>query len=166
MAHREAHPSRLVAGTGDRASHRVTVRLMTESDLPVVLDIERAAFSNPWTADMFLAEIRENPFAQFWVAIIDDEIVGYLGGWVIVDELHLLNLAVRADQRRRGLAKRLLSQAFHRATHAITKASLEVRRSNHAAIGVYEGFGFRPVGVRKGYYTDPSEDAVVMECVV
>ena len=140
----------------------VLIRPMTELDLGEVLVIERTSFSNPWTDVMFLAELRENPFARFLVAARDDSILGYIGGWVIVDELHLLNLAVRPDSRRRGMAGQLVDSLFRSGEGLITTASLEVRRSNRSAIALYERFGFHQVGVRPGYYTDPLEDALVM----
>jgi ribosomal-protein-alanine N-acetyltransferase len=150
-----------------RAPHRAAmitrIRTMTEADLGDVLAIERASFSSPWTEAMFLAELRENPFARFLVAMLDDAIIGYVGGWVIVDELHLLTLAVFPEYRRLGVARRLLERLFESGDSRIAKAGLEVRRSNRAAIAVYERFGFRSVGVRRGYYADPPEDAIVME---
>jgi ribosomal-protein-alanine N-acetyltransferase len=97
------------------------------------------------------------------VATLDDAIIGYVGGWVIVDELHLLTLAVLPEYRRLGVARRLLERLFESGDARIAKAGLEVRRSNRAAIVVYERFGFRSVGVRRGYYADPPEDAIVME---
>ncbi|MBI3609056.1 MAG: ribosomal protein S18-alanine N-acetyltransferase [Nitrospirae bacterium] len=136
---------------------------MTERDLDEVLAIERTSFSNPWTEGMFLAELRENPFAQFLITVRDGAIIGYAGGWLIVDELHLLNLAVHPDFRRRGVADQLVDRLFRCGGGRITKASLEVRRSNGAAIALYERFGFHSVGVRPRYYMDPSEDALVME---
>jgi ribosomal-protein-alanine N-acetyltransferase len=141
---------------------KALIRPMTERDLDEVLVIERTSFSNPWTDVMFLAELQENPFARFLVAARDDSILGYIGGWVIVDELHLLNLAVRPDSRCRGVAGQLVDSLFRSGEGRITTASLEVRRSNQSAIALYERFGFHQVGVRPGYYTDPLEDALVM----
>ena len=151
-----------------RAPHRraamiARIRTMREADLGGVLAIERASFSSPWTEAMFLAELRDNPFARFLVATLDDAVIGYVGGWVIVDELHLLSLAVGPECRRRGVARRLLERLFESGDGRIAKAGLEVRRSNHAAIAVYERFDFRSVGVRRGYYEDPPEDAILME---
>ncbi len=147
----------------DRVLPSLSIRPMAERDLDEVLAIERMSFSNPWTDVMFLAELRENPFARFLIAARDDAIVGYVGGWVIVDELHLLNLAVHPDCRRQGLAGQLVDHLFRDGEGGITKASLEVRRSNRTAIALYERFGFHAVGVRSRYYTDPCEDALVME---
>lgn len=136
---------------------------MTLSDLDEVLVIERASFSQPWTREMFLAEVSENPCARFFVAETGDELVGYIGCWVVADEMQIVNLAVRTDARRLGVASRLLRHAFACAGAELLRAYLEVRRSNQAAIAMYERFGFRRVSVRRGYYDDPKEDALLME---
>ncbi|MEW6682602.1 MAG: ribosomal protein S18-alanine N-acetyltransferase [Nitrospirota bacterium] len=142
------------------------IRPMTLPDLDVVLAIERASFAQPWTEDMFRAELTENPSARFFVAVAGGDIVGYIGGWFVVDELQVVSLAVRPDARRRRVASRLLAHLFDHAGAPVRRASLEVRRSNRAAIAMYERFGFRPAGVRRGYYDEPKEDAVLMERVV
>ena len=139
---------------------------MTLADLDVVLAIERASFSQPWTEDMFRAELTENPPAYFFVAEAADDTVGYIGGWRVVDELQVVSLAVRPDARRSGVASRLLAYLFGHSGGPVRRASLEVRRSNQAAAAMYQRFGFRPVGVRRGYYEEPTEDAVLMEWVM
>lgn len=139
---------------------------MTLSDLDAVLAIERASFSQPWTEDMFRAELTENRFAWFFVAVAGADILGYIGGWLVADELQVVSLAVRPDARRRRVAARLLAHLLDHAGRPVHRASLEVRRSNQAAIAMYERFGFRPVGVRRGYYDEPKEDAVLMAWVM
>jgi ribosomal-protein-alanine N-acetyltransferase len=136
---------------------------MTLSDLDDVLVIERASFSQPWTREMFRAELSENPCARFFVAETGDGVVGYIGGWVVLDDMQVVSLAARPDARRRGIASRLLERLFESAGETLQRASLEVRRSNRAAIAMYERFGFRQAGVRAGYYDDPKEDALLME---
>jgi ribosomal-protein-alanine N-acetyltransferase len=139
---------------------------MALPDLDAVLAIERASFSQPWTADMFYAELTGNRFAYFFVAVAGADIVGYIGGWRVADDLQVVSLAVRPDARRSRVASRLLAHLFDHAGAPVRRASLEVRRSNHAAIAMYEQFGFRPAGVRRGYYDEPKEDAVLMEWVM
>lgn len=141
------------------------IRPMTDGDLDVVLAIERASFSSPWSRAMFGAELHENAFARFFVAEqgVPAEIVGYVGGWLILDELHILSVAVRPDLRQRGIALALLDRLFQAGAVPVMKASLEVRRSNAAARAIYERIGFRRVGVRRGYYSEPQEDAVLMQ---
>jgi ribosomal-protein-alanine N-acetyltransferase len=136
---------------------------MTTGDLNDVLVIERKSFSKPWTRAMFLAELSGNPCARFFVAVAGAELVGYIGCWVVADEMQIVNLAVRKDAWRRGVASRLLRYAFECAGTDLLRAYLEVRRSNQAAIEMYERFGFRRAGVRRGYYDDPKEDALLME---
>jgi ribosomal-protein-alanine N-acetyltransferase len=136
---------------------------MALGDVDEVLVIERASFSQPWTRAMFLAELSENPCARFFVAETGDGLVGYIGCWVVADEMQVVSLAVRADARRQGVAGRLLRRAFECAGDELLRAYLEVRRSNQTAIAMYERFGFRRAGVRRGYYDDPKEDALLME---
>jgi len=141
----------------------MTIRPMTEADLPAVLRIEKVSFSSPWTAAMFIAELRENLCSKFLVAMMDGTIVGYIGGWIIADELHLLSLAVDPVSRRLGVASRLVEALYRQGRVRIVRAGLEVRASNHAALVLYRSLGFRAVGVRPNYYADPREDAVIME---
>ena len=136
------------------------------SDLDEVLAIERASFPNPWSRRAFLHELRENPVAQLWVARPEPGrgVLGYLGLWFIVDEVHITNLAVAPAHRRQGIARALLSTILGvcQADGAV-RAILEVRPSNDEARNLYQTFGFRTVGRRKGYYFDSGEDALVME---
>jgi ribosomal-protein-alanine N-acetyltransferase len=136
---------------------------MTLADLDHVLVIERASFSQPWSREMFEAELTGNPCGRFFVAAAAGEQVGYIGGWMVADELQVVSLAVRPDARRRGVADRLLRHLLAHAGGPVQRAYLEVRRSNRAAIAMYERFGFHTAGVRKGYYEHPKEDALLME---
>jgi ribosomal-protein-alanine N-acetyltransferase len=136
---------------------------MTRDDLDGVVAIERGSFSEPWTREMFRWELTENPRARFFVAVAGDAFVGYIGGWTVADELQVVSLAVRPEARRRRVASRLLSHLFEQAGESVQRAYLEVRRSNRGAIDMYERFGFRVVGVRRGYYDQPKEDALLME---
>jgi ribosomal-protein-alanine N-acetyltransferase len=138
---------------------------MTLRDLDEVLVIERASFSRPWTREMFVAELSENSRARFFVAETAHGLVGYVGGWVVLDDMQVVSLAVSPDARRRGIASRLLERLFESAGDGLRRASLEVRRSNQAAIAMYERFGFRQAGLRVGYYDEPKEDALLMEWV-
>lgn len=141
------------------------IRPMTLGEIDEVLAIERASFSQPWTRTMFEWELTENPCARFFVAVADDALIGYIGGWMVSGELQVVSLAVRPEARRAGVASRLLDHVFAHAGARVQRAYLEVRRSNRGAIAMYERFGFRPVGVRRGYYETPKEDAVLMEWV-
>jgi ribosomal-protein-alanine N-acetyltransferase len=146
------------------------VERMRVEDLDEVLGIERASFPTPWSRHAFLHELRENRVANLWVARAAEggdeggSVAGYLCCWVIVDEVHVTNLAVHPAYRRRGVAGRLLGTVleYYRRIGA-TRAGLEVRAGNVEARRLYETFGFRQVGLRKGYYFDTGEDALLLE---
>jgi len=139
-------------------------RMRTE-DLDEVLAIERASFTMPWSRGAFLYEMQQNRAARCWVARDDDtHVVGYLCLWEVADEVHITNVAVRPDVRRHGIARGLLRTVLDDArSRAFKIVVLEVRPSNHHALALYESFGFRVVGRRRGYYYDTGEDALVME---
>jgi ribosomal-protein-alanine N-acetyltransferase len=140
---------------------------MRPADLPDVLVIERASFSMPWTRGAFLYELEQNRVARCWVGREDSRVVGYICLWEVADELHITNVAVHPDARRRGVGRRLLESVFARARVAgVRMILLEVRPSNTEALALYESFGFRVVGRRRGYYYDTGEDALVMEAPV
>jgi ribosomal-protein-alanine N-acetyltransferase len=141
----------------------IALRPMTDADINVVADIERASASWPWTPTMFREEMNDTATRGYWVAEIDGAVVGFAGLWVVVGEGHLTNIAVDPQVRRRGVATQLL---LHTVRNAIardcTALTLEVRVSNSSAIALYARFGFAPAGVRKGYYPDNHEDALIL----
>lgn len=143
----------------------ITIAPMQEQDLDEVLDLEQASFTEPWTRKMFLGELRGNVFATNLVARAEDDgtLLGYVMFWVVFEELHMMNLAVRPQVRRWGIATQLVRQALSEgAARGARTALLEVRASNAAAIALYQGLGFFKQGVRRGYYDHPREDAVIM----
>jgi ribosomal-protein-alanine N-acetyltransferase len=136
----------------------------SERDLDAVLSIEAESFSNSWTREMYLAEL-ENVGVSFCYLARNEagQAVGFCSFWRIVDELHINNLAVPPAHRRRGIAATLLTYVLQEGTRLGAKsATLEVRRSNDDARRLYERFGFAASGVRRAYYTNPVEDALVM----
>ncbi len=143
----------------------------TVEALQDILHIEEACFSAPWTRKMLEAELNGNPFAHFLLAkqVPPDEagsvsIVGYLCFWVVFEEVRLMNLAVIESMRHKGIARALVMQALEVGlAQAAMCAVLEVRASNHAAHALYRGLGFRDVTTRPTYYTNPIEDALLME---
>ena len=141
------------------------VEAMRPEDLDEVLAIERASFTMPWSRGAFLYEMQQNRVARCWVAREDDNhVAGYLCLWEVADEVHITNIAVRPDRRRRGLARNLLGGILEEARQRhLRQVVLEVRPSNTEARTLYESFGFRVVGRRRGYYYDTGEDALVME---
>jgi [ribosomal protein S18]-alanine N-acetyltransferase len=142
---------------------RFRIEPMALGDLQAVHDIERASFSTPWPDDAYRSEIESNRLATYVVARVGDEVVGFGGIWLMVDEAHITTFAVHPDWRRRGIGERLLITLLDvsLARHA-REATLEVRLSNVAARRLYEKYGFRPVGLRPRYYSDNGEDALIM----
>ena len=129
-----------------------------------VLAIEEASFTNPWTREMYFAEL-QNPGVSYCFVARDDEgrAVGFCSFWRVLDELHINNLAVLPAARRTGVASALLRRVLAEgAKLGARRATLEVRRSNEIARRLYERFGFSVAGVRRGYYSQPTEDALVL----
>jgi [ribosomal protein S18]-alanine N-acetyltransferase len=140
------------------------VEPMHPEDLDEVLAIERASFSMPWSRGAFLYEIQQNRVARCRVMRQGGTIVGYLCVWEIADEIHVTNVAVHPTRRRQGIARALLGGLLAEAdAREMRLVVLEVRPSNREAITLYESFGFRVTGRRRGYYYDTGEDALVME---
>jgi [ribosomal protein S18]-alanine N-acetyltransferase len=140
------------------------VERMRPEDLDEVLAIERLSFSMPWSRGAFLYEMQQNRAARCWVMREEQVIVGYVCLWEIADELHITNIAVHPAQRRRGLGRSLLGGVVEDGrVRGLRVVVLEVRPSNREALPLYESFGFRVVGRRRGYYYDTGEDALVME---
>jgi ribosomal-protein-alanine N-acetyltransferase len=137
-----------------------------ERDLDGLMAVDAASFTNPWTRDMFIWEARNSDVARVYVYRAGDAgVVGYCAVWHIFDELHVNNLAVLPAWRRRGIAGELLRHALGTAVAAgARRATLEVRESNRPARALYEHYGFRPTGRRPGYYTKPTEDAIILWC--
>lgn len=141
-----------------------TVREMTEDDIPELIEIEKACFPNPWNANMFRCQIRLADVSANLVHTEEGMINGYIIAWFGYEEMHILSIGVLPERRRNGIAGVLLSRAIGKSIGAgCRKAILEVRRSNEAAQKFYGKMGFRQIGVRKGYYRETGEDALVLE---
>jgi ribosomal-protein-alanine N-acetyltransferase len=138
-------------------------RLMKVEDIDKVMAVEQASFSTPWSADAFLNEVINNHFAYYIVAEVEKRIVGYCGVWVIIDEAHITNVAVLPDYRGKKIGEQLLINMINLSMmYGAKKMTLEVRVSNHVAQALYKKLGFEEHGIRKGYYTDNHEDAIIM----
>ena len=133
-------------------------------DLNEVEEIERTSYPTPWSRSMFAGELAKP--SSICLGAVDaesDELVGYLIISRYVDARHVMNIAVAPEYRRKGIARRLMERLFEvTARDARRGYTLEVRVSNEAAIRLYEELGFRARGVRRGYYTDNREDALIM----
>ena len=141
------------------------IRRLTYADLPQVIAIERRAFPTPWSLAMFVLELSK-PSGICLAATRAGRIVGYLIGSRYDTVWHVMNVAVDDRRRREGTATTLLDNLFEQADRPGEQYTLEVRTSNRAAIELYERFGFRSAGLRRGYYHDNKEDAVIMWRVV
>jgi ribosomal-protein-alanine N-acetyltransferase len=141
----------------------IVIDRMKLTDIDEVLEVERLSYPTPWSRRAFISELTENAYAHYLVARARGTVIGYVGMWLILDECHITNVAVHPDYRGRGVGRLLMQSAI-----AFTEAAggkritLEVRRTNLVAQHLYESFGFRNVGVRRGYYTDNHEDAFIM----
>ena len=144
-------------------SPRLSLRPMTPSDVPEVARIETAAFSTPWSEETFRSLVGRSG-VEFWVAEWGDQLAAYAILWKVLDEGELANIAVRRDLQGRGIGSGLLSRMLEVAEDAgVRSLYLEVRESNGLAREMYARRGFEEIGVRKGYYEGPSEDARVLK---
>lgn len=157
------------AMNNQQAGHILFDRATTQ-DLDAILRIEQQAFSAPWTRKMFEAELDGNPFGCLSVARLGEpggvrsELLGYVCFWVVFEELRLMNVAVIPSARRQGLATALVRHALVAGRErGARRAVLEVRSSNEAARRLYERMGFSQVAQRAQYYTNPIEDALLLE---
>jgi ribosomal-protein-alanine N-acetyltransferase len=139
---------------------------MVSADLPEVMRIERAAFRYPWSELMLRSEMAHE-WAHLRIAEKGEEkapvMLGFIVFWIVCGELHVLNVAVDPDAQHRGVGRALMRAAMDQAKGAdVTYATLEVRRTNRAAIRLYESFGFKTTAIRPKYYVENDEDALVM----
>jgi ribosomal-protein-alanine N-acetyltransferase len=140
----------------------IEVRGLQLRDLSAIDEIERAAYPTPWSRSMFAGELAK-PSSICLGAFLDNRLVGYLIVSRYVDAWHVMNVAVTPEYRRRGIASTLLGQLFELTGDDDRRGyTLEVRISNDGAIALYERLGFESRGVRRGYYTDNREDALIM----
>jgi ribosomal-protein-alanine N-acetyltransferase len=128
-----------------------------------IMTVENLSFSIPWSRDAFIEEITRNKFAIYISAKLDDKVVGYGGMWKVIDEGHITNIAVHPEFRGNKIGSALLEELLTIAKNeGINKLTLEVRKSNLVAQKLYSKFGFLVEGMRKGYYSDNNEDALIM----
>jgi ribosomal-protein-alanine N-acetyltransferase len=147
----------------DRLKGRLFFRPMELTDITRVEEVEKLSFPTPWPRQAFYNELMFNRFARYTVVTVDGEVAGYCGFWLILDEAHITNIAIHPDFRGRGLGEATLRHVMDLARSlGASKMTLEVRVSNHAAQSLYEKLGFVRTGIRKGYYTDNQEDAIIM----
>lgn len=140
-----------------------SIRPMRIEDLKAVFAIELLSFSIPWSIQAFTAELRDNDYARYFCLVDVGQVIGYMGLWYILEEGHITNIALSPEYRGKGLGEFLIRSVMQnmRST-GMERMTLEVRVSNFAARNLYERLGFVTAGVRKGYYADNQEDALIM----
>lgn len=138
------------------------IEMMKLEDVEQVSRLDNICFPTPWSMSAYITEVH-NPSGYYIVAKEADRVIGFAGEWVIMDEAHITTIGVDPEFRRRGCAEWmliiLLEEAIKRGAN---RAILEVRRYNGAAQNLYRKYGFEPMAIRKGYYTNNKEDAIVM----
>ncbi|HTA13753.1 MAG TPA: ribosomal protein S18-alanine N-acetyltransferase [Solirubrobacteraceae bacterium] len=142
-------------------SFYLDIRALSYADLPRVIAIERRAFPTPWSLAMFVLELSKSSGVCL-AAVHDGRLVGYLICSRYDTVWHVMNVAVDVDHQHKGVASALLAELYERVGDDGARFTLEVRRSNHVAIHLYEREGFRAAGLRRRYYQDNGEDALVM----
>lgn len=144
----------------------IEIRLATIEDAHAIYEIEQQSFSVPWRLESVLAELEDAANKLYMVICEENHIVGYAGAWLVYDEGQITNIAVLPSARGKGygskLTKQLIDECFSRGMHEIF---LEVRISNLAALAMYRNLGFSVKGIRKEYYSEPTEDAYIMSLV-
>ena len=142
----------------------IITRLMTAEDVDAVHEIDLASFAIPWTRDAFAKEA-ENKCARYLVLCEDGKPVAYAGVWFVLDEGHITNIAVLKEERGQGIGRQLTHGLMQYLSNlGAAYATLEVRKSNEVAQNLYKSLGFIKLGVRKRYYEDNGEDALIMVC--
>ena len=150
-------------GISEPAAHRLEVGRMRRRHLRGIMAIERQVYARPWSPNLFVAEMTEPNNRCYLVARFDKNVVGYAGMICYGDEAHITNIAVDPQQHRRHIGSRLLLEQMLQAIEMGAQAvSLEVRVTNWGAQRMYGRFGFRPVGIRRNYYQELNEDALIM----
>lgn len=142
---------------------KIVTRSAEERDIDRVYEIELESFTTPWSYESIKIEIIDNPLSIYRLISVDDIVVGFGGFWIIGDEAHITNIAIKSEFRGLGYSKILMEDIINFCkNNKINSITLEVREGNIQAINLYEFFGFKVEGIRKGYYEDTHEDALIM----
>jgi [ribosomal protein S18]-alanine N-acetyltransferase len=145
----------------------ILFRPMKVTDIPAIMEIEQLSFADPWSEVSFEDEITANDLAYYIVSLINGNITGYAGMWVVLDEAQLTNVALHPDYRGQGTGTEILSYMIELAKQlGASIMTLEVRKSNQIAQRIYRNLGFTVRGTRKNYYPDNGEDAILMGLVL
>lgn len=141
----------------------LNIRRASLEDIDDIYSVEIASFPVAWSKEAFVGELTTNHFAQYYVLELEGKVVGYAGMWIIIDEAHITNIAILPEARGQKLGELLMTHMMAIAQPQGARGmTLEVRISNHVAIRLYEKLGFEQRGIRKNYYADTMEDALIM----
>lgn len=140
-----------------------TIRRAHPKDIDAIVKLEMLCFACPWSRNAFFHDIVTNPLARYFVVEKEENVIAYGGIWLLPPEGHITNIAVHPDHRKKGVGKALLAYIIGKSeVEGMTCQTLEVRVNNYSAIALYHSFGFCEAGVRKNYYEDTNEDALIM----
>jgi len=139
------------------------IRPMQIDDLKSILEIERVSFTTAWSLEAFIGELKENEYARYLCLELEGQVIGYMGLWFILDEGHITNIAITPDHRGKHWGEFLMRSMMEQMEEqGMERMTLEVRVSNSPAQSLYKRLGFVSAGVRRGYYADTGEDALIM----
>lgn len=142
---------------------KARVRVMVLEDIPSIVAIEEASFPIPWTEESFTSEIKDNCVARYFCLEKEGNVIGYMGLWLVVGEAHVTNIAIWPGCRGQGWGEYLMRGVMQSIVSlGVLQVTLEVRVTNTTAQQLYTKLGFKPAGVRKRYYSDNQEDAIIM----
>jgi [ribosomal protein S18]-alanine N-acetyltransferase len=145
------------------SSNKLHYEMLTKALIPKLEIIEGEAYPEPWTTGMFREEMR-NKHSYFYLAYLNDTLIGYSGFWLLLDDAHITSVTVSNEHRGNGFGREQMDHLIENArTQGAVTVTLEVRHSNTTAYTMYTSFGFTEIGIRKGYYTKSKEDAIVMQ---
>jgi len=144
-------------------SKEAVIRTMTLADIPLIVAIEEVSFPTPWTAESFTSELKDNYLARYYCLELDGHVIGYMGLWIVMGEAHVTNIAIWPGCRGQGWGEYLLRNVMQKMyASGVLRITLEVRVTNKTAQNLYAKLGFKPAGIRKKYYSDNQEDAIIM----
>ena len=147
----------------DFDKHSVVIRAVMSADFDRITQLEKDIFSEPWSKESLRQFCEQDKCSEGYVCTIGDLIIGYAFVWIVMDELHIANIAVDGQYCGKGIGRILMEFILHRGKEAgAVSVYLEVRASNHRAINLYSSLGFQFSGIRKNYYSHPCEDAIIM----
>lgn len=139
------------------------IRKMEEADIQAVMEVDQKSFSSPWNEEIFIHEVNENDYAHYFIVETKEKIIGYAGLWIVYEDAQITNIALLKEYRGFKIGEKLFGYVLQYAIQqGAERLSLEVRMSNVVAQNLYHKFGLVPGGIRKKYYTDDNEDALVM----